>query len=165
MATDIDELRRLRASGTQGEWHAHLARWYSSVMVNSPDGPSEIASGELNKADASLICAAVNALPSLLDELARTRAELAAVRERLGMATHFRFTEGAVYYVINQQASDDKWCVMRWAKDGNPDPDVLSPSGEWTEQLNCASVGCCGGWFDTSDAAFAALAAARKETP
>jgi len=72
MTTDTKKLRELLAKGTQGPWG------------NAPDG-SVIAFMEQKNAflvcrnvfptDAALICAAVNALPALLDEVEGLRAE------------------------------------------------------------------------------------------
>jgi hypothetical protein len=100
---DIDELRRLRAAGTQGAWTTGegLLKNEAGLYV----GPQRVMVGALavkgrdyavastgpvsspdSHADAALICAAVNSLPALLDELARTRAQLDEARARLAFA-------------------------------------------------------------------------------
>ncbi len=87
----LDELRRLEAAATPGPWASN--RGYEQgdpgvfvcpvaggyVIACEDQGPSE--------ADADLIVAARNALPSLLTGLDTARAELAAAERRAGVAT------------------------------------------------------------------------------
>jgi hypothetical protein len=89
---------------------------------------------------------------------ARTRAELAAVRERLGMATHFNVDGYSIW-----RGADDDWYVAnaflrnltvdgRWVRPGS------ETKIEFGKPLRGAEV------HPSLDAAFAVLAAARKET-
>lgn len=80
MTVDVAELRRLLAKGTRGPWlqgtHVDEPRALVSIealdvslLGTDADGMAVVE----DEADAALICAAINALPDLLDEVERLR--------------------------------------------------------------------------------------------
>ena len=77
--TDRTELRRLLDEATPGPWEAEGSQLWG------PDGVLVAAVREhstiVDRPDAQLIAAAVNALPGLLDQLDAAEAALARVRE------------------------------------------------------------------------------------
>lgn len=72
MIPDIAELRRLLAEATPGPWHAGVRKLFAGALGREP--LREIGSIGAD-ADRDLIVAAINALPALLDEVERLRAD------------------------------------------------------------------------------------------
>ncbi len=79
---DINQLRDLLAQATPGPWAVHYG--YKLPHIKADDGRYILEAGTVygprTKADAALIVAAMNALPSLLDEVERLRADAARYR-------------------------------------------------------------------------------------
>lgn len=91
MSAEIDRLRGLLAGGTPGPWTAKMSqRSRACVMADDPEHPLAVCSTTreeraVDSANAALIVAAVNALPSLLDEIERLRTiERAAQTKKRG---------------------------------------------------------------------------------
>jgi hypothetical protein len=80
MTLDITALRALLAAATPGKWHAQRHDGCTAIYNGyTPIIADHIASlnykrNPRDEENAALICAAVNALPELLDEVARLRA-------------------------------------------------------------------------------------------
>jgi hypothetical protein len=81
-APDTRALRELLAKATPRPWASTENDFYISGDMDA-DNSSAIVAVELERPDAALIVAAVNALPSLLDALGALRAERDAMRETL----------------------------------------------------------------------------------
>lgn len=76
---DLDHLRALHANATPGPWTTGTGGLYPWEICIRPDLPMiELSDTDQGTADAALIAAACNALPQLLAEVDRLRAELAA---------------------------------------------------------------------------------------
>jgi hypothetical protein len=153
MTTDESKaLRALCEAATPGPWAE--AVWYGTNEggwaaigphhAGADDECDDDASDNHARAehDAAFIAAARTALPALLDELARTRAQIDEARERLAQATEFNSGDGRIIMVSAD--GDGTWWVAN--------PVERTPIGIG-DRWNCP----------TAEAAFAALAAARKE--
>ncbi|CAB4140050.1 hypothetical protein UFOVP407_14 [uncultured Caudovirales phage] len=80
----MSELRELLAKATPGPWSVRQfshdpARNLDTVKI---EAVQRRVLGSLDRADGELIAAAVNALPALLDELDRLRAEVERLRNQ-----------------------------------------------------------------------------------
>ena len=136
--TDRTELRRLLEKATPGPWalydgwlhegRAHVAR-IGNAAGNGIGAPITDMAGEI--ADFELIVAAVNALPSLLDQLDAAEAALARVRElhaSSGTAESQGYGAHGVYgfiapYCTGCEASDEY--AVAW-----PCPTIAAIGGE-----------------------------------
>jgi hypothetical protein len=84
MTIDIAKLRELLAAATPGKWtwddYAIMAEQsqHDVTVLCSPGGCGPV---DCDPANAALICAAVNALPELLDEVERLRAALQEIQD------------------------------------------------------------------------------------
>lgn len=67
--TDIKNLRALLAAATPGPWDVETQTENLSMLWGGAIRYDEHVCSELSEQDASLIAAAVNALPALLDEV------------------------------------------------------------------------------------------------
>jgi len=76
MANDIDALRALLAKATQGPWTHAQSVSADAITALEGDYEIEVVSDVHRDDNAALIVAAVNALPSLCDEVERLRAEV-----------------------------------------------------------------------------------------
>ena len=84
MTTDTTELRRLYAAATPGTWFANSKTNYTLVEAYRTDIPMTMQNvctildfdDRPSRPNAALIAAAINALPDLLDELERLRADM-----------------------------------------------------------------------------------------
>lgn len=96
-ATDLDELERLRAEATQGEWiDGERLDWCAAIpheehadIYRVVDGENRnIACATFGAADAAYVVALVNAAPDLFAELRRLREREAAWREAMPECDH-----------------------------------------------------------------------------
>lgn len=117
--TLIAELREKLAKATPGPWEAREAPdgYFQDMNIIRPDGLAvacAVMNGDITRTEtwdnASLIVAAINALPTILDTLESQRREIEWMREALEEAVALirecRLADGA--------ANRDPSCVGRW---------------------------------------------------
>ncbi len=101
----IKKLHRVETEATPGEWEAiceitggddsgKAERVRHAVACRLPNGLPKVIADVRNAEDAEIIIAARNALPKLLDELERLRAENAALEKRWS-DTHDDYVDAA----------------------------------------------------------------------
>lgn len=86
MSVDFDELNRLHAATTQGEWnngrYPESTYVWDNVIGNSPIAECDFTDHSINEslANAAWIAAAHNAWPEIAEELQRLREENARLK-------------------------------------------------------------------------------------
>ena len=141
--TDRTELRRLLDEATPGQWEAE------GSQVWGPDGVLVAAVREhsviVDRPDAQLIAAAVNALPGLLDQLDAAESALARVRklhERESFWQYHRDQEHS--YLTQQEAADESGCDCPYAPEPSADlahtPECLATITHFDVCAECARI-------------------------
>ena len=122
----LAELRRLLDCSSKLPWECyrpHFASGYHSITAS--DG--QTVAVEAGEYDAELIAAAVNALPSLLDQLDAAEAALARVRELHERESFWQYHRDQEHsYPTQQDAADDSGCDCP----GDPDSVYLAHTAE-----------------------------------
>ena len=129
----LAELRRLLEEATPGPWHAWdrgIGYEVHTEVEHNPIRCDPLNSGfreTFGGPDAHLIVSAVNALPSLLDQLDAAEAALARVRELHERESFWQYHRDQEHsYPTQQDAADDSGCDCPW----DPDSVYLAHTAE-----------------------------------